>query len=1154
MDCSKYFFVILGALTFSVCGFEIGNGFETWDKAANAPAGNGGAWSLDSKKRAGFEIIERTNAEKYSGSWSLHLKDSNKTRTNQSLQLSLSGGRARSLAGKIVTFSAWVKQKAASKFNCVGIGISCLADKKWQKTAVSTGKTGQGDWQYLKCRIKVPDNCTLILFNLNCAGGWGNTGEAYFDDLHITANDKATAKKEPDKVQKTAPAAALKYVDPKEDTPEITAYRKSYREQAPTLEDNRLRPEIKNGTWYINGKPEYYLGVWLYSRTHTDWRGKKSNPLGIRHFAYNEPPSAELFKKMGFNSSQISAAPKQQPMAVNGVPLPKNWKQAEKRDIKFFAGFKDVPMVLDFAFGYHSAYPQKKRLELDQCLGSWHQFVPFCPEHPEGDRYYTDYFLGGTRLAMRAKANVFLYELFNESSYNCECRYNAADFAARMAKKYGSIAAANARWGTHFSGFAEIAEQTNFAQFSGLWPDWCKFIAVRYGELLVKYKNVIKSVDKRSNVFFTEQASGTPPGRIGFDYTIIADNLDALALEGGWRYGFNANYSAVNEAEAVVATDGSRHFFNCDFYQGLAQGKKPVVNNEHYCFRVENNIRVPSKREDIITSLWFEVLHGVSSNFTYVWDKRSWEWHTFEQAKKNVIRPSYKSSSMLNPYNWPPEHLDCFKIFRSELDPYKDKILPFPRVKAPTVAVFFSYPTQRMSWHIKLNFIKELSYWYTRILHAHYPVRVVFERDLDKLGSEVEALIFPVSDFVAPETLRAAEKFRKCGGVVIADTRSFKTDEYGRKLESVPDFKRAAAPEEAIKLLDRAKITRYAKLTPASGKQFSASDVQIIDRGDFKLVGIVNMSDTLTRAAKLELYLSGKEQKFYCLDIVNKRLIANKNGDTWSLKELASGIMLNIPPQERVILALTTERPGNAPLFTDAQRVEELKNRNTCEQKKLAKLMQEIKVQKKAAQESRIYRDVDHSKCHPIDLKKYVNMAFADKVAGDKKGGWFDQGANDFSLMPLGKQVFAGVPFDIIDPKTNNDRSVIVLFSTARRYFPKKTAPITVGKKAKNIYFLHTMGWDEKVKPAAIYRINYADGSANDVKIFSGKEIASWWGATMLPNAKIAVESHNTQKDLINMQCFRWSNPFPEKTVSSIEIISGGTEALPAVAAITVEQ
>ena len=1144
------FLSVLTLCAFSAGAYEIKDGFETWDEKKNVPIDNKASWSINPKNKSQFEVFERTSEEKFSGKYSLHLKDSNRSSTNQSIFLVLSGSRLKSVAGKIVMFSARVKQVSASKFNVVGIGISCAVGKKWVKSFASTGKTGAGDWQLLKCRIKIPEDARLVFFNLNCAGGWGSTGEAYFDDLHIRLSQE---EKDADDIVSPPAAAKVQYNDPSDDTPEITAFRKSYREQAPAEEDNRMRPEIRNGTWYINGKPEYYLGVWLYNRTHTDW-GKNRNPLKIKHVAYNKAPSAELFEIMGFNSSQISAAPRIQAMAVNGVKLPKNWKRQDEDNLKFFRGFKDVPMVLDFAFGYHNSYSKEKRTELDQRLGSWHQFVPFCPEHPEGDKYYTDYFLGGTRVAMRAKSNVFLYELFNESSYNCECRYNAIDFASRMQKKYGNIKKANEVWGTVFVSFKEVSEQTNFAQFPGLWADWCKFIGVRYGELLAKYKKVIRSADKRSNIYFTEQASGTPPGRIGFDYTIIADNLDALALEGGWRYGYNADYSAANEAEAVVATGVSKHFFNCDFYQALAQGKRPVVNNEHYCFRVENGIRVPSKREDMITSLWMELLHGVSSNFTYVWDKRSWEWKNFEQAKQNVLNPSYKSSSMLNPYNWDPEHLDCFKIFRAELEPYKDKILPFPRVKSPTVAVFFSYPTQRMSWHIKLNFIKELNHWYTRILHAHYPVKVVFERDIDKLGSEVEALIFPVSDFVAPETLKAAEKFRKRGGLVIADTRSFKTDEYGRKLKNVPAFKRAANPQEAISMLDKAGVTRYAELVPVSGKRFTASDVQVIDRGDFKLIGIVNMSDMTTRAARLKLNLQNSSGEFYLCDIVKKRLIANKNKVTWSSGELSSGVVLNIPPQERVILTMVRNRPDGMNVFSDADRQSELKSINKKEQSRVAVLLDQVRAKRLADAEARIHRGVKKNKCVPVDLKKHANMEFRDEVAGDRKGGWFDQGANDFSHMPLGKQVFAGVPFEIIDPAQNGGKSVIVMAGTERSYFPEKTAPVLVGRKAKYINFLHTMGWNDKNKAVAVYRINYSDGTFTDIELFSGKEIGSWWGAPKLSRAKIAVESYNTQKDLINMQCFRWKNPVPDKTVESIVIRSTGTAASIAVAAITVEQ
>ena len=116
--------------------------------------------------------------------------------------MSLAGSRARVLAGKIITFSAYVKQVSASKFNCVGVGVSCLADKKWYKSSVSTGKTDAGEWQLLQCRLKIPENVTLIFFNLNCAGGWGNTGEAYFDDLHVTVSDKEIEESKPAGVKK----------------------------------------------------------------------------------------------------------------------------------------------------------------------------------------------------------------------------------------------------------------------------------------------------------------------------------------------------------------------------------------------------------------------------------------------------------------------------------------------------------------------------------------------------------------------------------------------------------------------------------------------------------------------------------------------------------------------------------------------------------------------------------------------------------------------------------------------------------------------------------------------------------------------------------------------------------------------------------------
>jgi hypothetical protein len=87
----------------------------------------------------------------------------------------------------------------------------------------------------------------------------------------------------------------------------------------------------------------------------------------------------------------------------------KDWKDEDADIARFFGRFGDMPMVMDFAFGYSGRYGNDKSLFAQRKAGSvWHEFVPFCPHCPEGWRYYRDYFLGGTRAAMRGGCNVFL--------------------------------------------------------------------------------------------------------------------------------------------------------------------------------------------------------------------------------------------------------------------------------------------------------------------------------------------------------------------------------------------------------------------------------------------------------------------------------------------------------------------------------------------------------------------------------------------------------------------------------------------------------------------------------------------------------------------------------------------------------------------------
>lgn len=49
----------------------------------------------------------------------------------------------------------------------------------------------------------------------------------------------------------------------------------------------------------------------------------------------------------------------------------------------------------------------------------------------------------------------------------------------------------------------------------------------------------------------------------------------------------------------------------------------------------------------------------------------------------------------------------------------------------------------------------------------------------------------------------------------------------------------------------------------------------------------------------------------------------------------------------------------------------------------------------------------------PIDLAASFNRGLTDDVAGDGRGGWTDQGPRDLRHLPVGRQRFDGVPYDL---------------------------------------------------------------------------------------------------------------------------------------------
>lgn len=213
----------------------------------------------------------------------------------------------------------------------------------------------------------------------------------------------------------------------------------------------------------------------------------------------------------------------------------------------------------------------------------------------------------------------------------------------------------------------------------------------------------------------------------------------------------------------------------------------------------------------------------------------------------------------------------------------------------------------------------------------------------------------------------------------------------------------------------------------------------------------------------------------------------------------------------------------------------------------------------KPAPETRAWQDagkglaVDHSRCRSLDLRPLANRSFTDDADNDGKGGWTDQGGNDFRDMPLGEQTLHGIPFTIIDPATNDGRSCVVLGGGGRPNFPREAHGVAVDGLVSRLFFLHTAAWiGSQPTTAMIYRITYADASVIEIPIRSGSEIADWWNPCELTGALLGLSQTNGQLHDIALFLMPWDNPRPDLKIATIDIISTGKN-VPIVVAITAE-
>ena len=170
-----------------------------------------------------------------------------------------------------------------------------------------------------------------------------------------------------------------------------------------------------------------------------------------------------------------------------------------------------------------------------------------------------------------------------------------------------------------------------------------------------------------------------------------------------------------------------------------------------------------------------------------------------------------------------------------------------------------------------------------------------------------------------------------------------------------------------------------------------------------------------------------------------------------------------------------------------------------------------------------------------IDLRRHANMGFRDEKNNDGRGGWSDQGNNDFRIMPTGKVRAGGVLFQILDPGKNNGKSCLTLGGSSRPQLSRAFRKIPVGSFVKRLFFLHASAWPGG--HACTYRMHYSDGESEDFKVMTGIHIGDFWWPAKLSEAKVGITGQNQMGRRIGTFVTAWQNPHPEKKIDFIDML-----------------
>lgn len=166
-----------------------------------------------------------------------------------------------------------------------------------------------------------------------------------------------------------------------------------------------------------------------------------------------------------------------------------------------------------------------------------------------------------------------------------------------------------------------------------------------------------------------------------------------------------------------------------------------------------------------------------------------------------------------------------------------------------------------------------------------------------------------------------------------------------------------------------------------------------------------------------------------------------------------------------------------------------------------------------------------------INISKAANADFSGKGSAGVPGWNGDGEGNDISEIPLGYNIFLGIPFQITDPTDNGRKAAIILSDDVEKDYQVSNALI-INKKAQTIYLLHARSHGDVIGTLTIRYI----GGASHTEYVYGDMLDNWWFPQDKPNFKVGWKGKNKKSPYVGLGITALVNPHPDQEIESLEL------------------